>query len=163
MTAPALSQREIAQRLLALRVVMDRIKAEDARLRKIAKEQMRSGDRVTGYLDESADPLGFVTLSKPVETPTIVDERAFTEWVKALAPTEIVTSVRESFTKVLLEEVKSHGGWISPDGELLAVEGVEVVKSSPRLSVLPTAEADQLIADALSAGRLQLMPGESES
>ena len=165
MTAVELSQREIAQRLLALRVVMDRIKVEDRRLRELAAASLKTGERVGGYLDEDDEEtkLGFVQVRKGSARASVVDEAAFLEWVRAVAPGEIVTreSVRESFTRAVLEDVKAHGGWIShADGELHDPDGVSVSVGAPTLAVSPLAEADALIADALAGGRLQLMPGE---
>jgi hypothetical protein len=165
-TAPVLSDREIATRLLALKVAADWIRAEDRRLREQAGASLMVGERVSGALDPTDKDtlLGFVQLTKPRESVSVTDKEAFTEWVAAVAPSELVeiparTDVRSSFVQAVLAEVKAHGGWISPEGELLAPDGVEVVTGQPIITVKATAEADSLVAEALRTRRLELTPG----
>lgn len=165
MTAPVLTDREIATRLLALRVLSDRIKVEDRKLREQASGSLMVGERVSGAIDptDKETLLGFVQLTKPRETVGVSDSAAFLEWAKAAAPGEIVTTetVRSSFVASVLADVKSHGGWISPDGELLTPDGVQVTVGSPILTVKPTAEADALVAEAIRTRRLELPGGAS--
>ena len=163
MTAVEMSRADIAARLLALKVVADWIKAEDRQLREKAAEAMVVGSRQEG-LANPADKdtlLGFVQLTKARETASVTDPAALLAWVQRVAPTEVVQvpQIRPAFLASVLTEVKSHGGWISPDGELLAPDGVEIRTGSPVLTVKATAEADQLVADALAGRRLELTPG----
>ena len=162
-----MNDRELAARLIAIRVMKDWLSAEDRRLREQAGEALMVGERVSGALDpaDKETLLGFVQLTKPRESVSVTDKEAFTEWVAAVAPSELVeiparTDVRSSFVQAVLNEVKAHGGWISPNGELLSPDGVEVTTGQPIITVKPTAEADGLVRDALAGGRLQLMPGE---
>jgi hypothetical protein len=155
--------RDRAARLLALRVIKDWITAEDRRLREEAAAELLVGETVKGLADpaDKGSVLGFVQLTKARESWSVTDPDALLEWVEAVAPTEVVTTrqVRPAFIAAVLADCKSHGTWISPDGELLAPDGVEVRTGSPTLMVKPTAEADYLVADALAARRLELGPG----
>jgi hypothetical protein len=161
----ALSQRELAQRLLALRVIKDWVAAEDRRLREEAAAGLVVGERVSGAIDPG-DPdtlLGFVQLTKARESVGVTDRDAFTEWVAEHAPGEIVTipareDVRASFVAAVCASVKAHGGWVTPEGECVPVDGVEVTTGQPTVTVKPTAEADALVAAALASRRLDLMP-----
>lgn len=161
-TVEVLTQRERATRLLALRVLSDWIKAEDRKLRDESVAELVVGERVSGLLDPADEKtlLGFVQLTKARETAAVVDGDALLAWVEAHAPTEVVTtrSVRPAFVQALLAAVKADGGFVTGDGELLEVDGVEVRCGSPTLTVKPTAEADGLVRDALADRRLQLGP-----
>lgn len=161
-----MNDREIATRLIAIRVLKDWLAAEDRRLREQAGASLMVGERVSGALDPADKDtlLGFVQLTKARESVSVTDKEAFTEWVAAAAPSELVeiparTDVRSSFVQAVLTEVKAHGGWISPEGELLAPDGVELVTGSPIITVKATAEADALVAEALRTRRLELTPG----
>jgi hypothetical protein len=163
MTAPQLTAHERTARLLALRVLKDWIAVEDRRLRDEMCAELVVGERYSGLLDpaDKESLLGFVQLTKARESWSVTDPDALLEWVEQVAPTEVVTTrqVRPAFIAAVLADCKSHGAWISPDGELLAPDGVEVRTGSPTLMVKPTAEADYLVADALAARRLELGPG----
>lgn len=157
-----MSGREQAARLLALRVVKDWVAVEERALRDSVTDALVVGERVPGVLDP-ADPdslLGFVQKIKGRESWTVTDAEGFLAWVERTAPTEVVTvkKVRESFITSVLAECKSHGGWISPDGELLAPDGVEARVGDPTITVKPTAEADGLIRQALASRLLELGP-----
>jgi hypothetical protein len=49
---------------------------------------------------------------------------------------------------------------VSPDGELLEVDGVECRTGQPILTVKPNDTADALVAAALAEGRLQIGAGQ---
>lgn len=160
--APALTAHDRAARLLALRVIKDWIAAEDRKLRDEMCAELVVGERYSGLLDpaDKESLLGFVQLTKARETASVVDGEALLAWVEEHCPGEVVTtrSVRPAFVTALLASVKADGGWISPDGELVDVDGVEVRTGSPTLTVKPTAEADGLVREALAARRLALAP-----
>lgn len=163
-----MTSRERATRLLAIRVMKDWIADEERKLREDMAAGLMVGERVPGALDP-ADPetlLGFVQLTKGRESVSVTDREAFTEWVAEHCPGEIVTvpareDVRGSFISAVTDAVKKHGGWITADGELVPVDGVEATHGAPVLTVKTTAEADGLIAAALAARRLQLLPASS--
>ena len=160
MTPPVLTAREKAARLLALRVLTDRIKVEENTLRAELVAELMVGERQAGALDP-ADPatlLGFVQLTKARESWVVTDPAAFLAWCERVAAEEVVTTraVRASFTAAVLADCKSHGAWISPDGELLAPDGVDVRIGSPVLTVKATAEADALVAEAFASHRMAI-------
>lgn len=163
-----MSARDLASRLLALRVVTDWIKSEDRELRAAAAADLVVGERVTGLADpaDKESVLGFVQLTKARESWSVTDRDALLDWVAEHAPGELVTvpardDVRASFVTVLLDSAKKHGGWLDPaTGELVPLDGVvECRTGEPVLTVKPTAEADGLVRDALAARRLQITPG----
>ncbi|SNR32772.1 hypothetical protein [Blastococcus mobilis] len=160
---PALTAHDRATRLLALRVLKDWIAVEDRKLRDEMCAELVVGERYSGLLDpaDKESLLGFVQLTKARETASVVDPEALLAWVEEHCPSEVITtrSVRPAFVQALLASVKADGGWVDPEtSELLEVKGVEVRTGSPTLTVKPTAEADALVAEALAARRLQLMP-----
>jgi len=164
MTAP--TTRDLAARILAVKVVRDWLAKEERDLRDGLAAGLKVGEAVSGYIDEDDEDtlLGFARLTKGRESVSVTDRDAFLEWVAEHAPGEIVTipakeDVRSSFVAAVTDAVKKHGGWISPDGELVTVDGVEHTQGSPILTVKATAEADGLVADALASRRLQLEPG----
>ncbi|MGY1773539.1 hypothetical protein [Blastococcus sp. SYSU D00813] len=162
-----MTARDLASRLLALRVVKDWIAAEERDLRAAAAGDLVVGERVTGLADpdDKQSVLGFVQLTKARQSWGIADPDALIEWVAEHAPSELVTvpareDVRASFVAALVDSVKKHGGWLHPDtGELIPVDGVECRTGEPVLTVKPTAEADGLVREAIAARRLQLTPG----
>lgn len=163
---PALTAHDRATRLLALRVLKDWIAAEDRRLREEMCAELVVGERYSGLLDpaDRESLLGFVQLTKARETAAVTDQAALLAWVEEHCPGEVITtrSVRPAFVTALLGSVKADGGWIDPGtSELLEVDGIEVRTGTPTLTVKPTAEADQLVAEALAARRLRLMPAGS--
>lgn len=159
-----LTAHDRATRLLALRVLKDWIALEDRKLRDEMCAELVVGERYSGLLDpaDKETLLGFVQLTKARESATVTDQAALLAWVEEHCPGEVVTTkaVRPAFVTALLASVKADGGWIDADtSELLEVAGVEVRVGSPTLTVKPTAEADGLVADALAARSLRLMPG----
>jgi hypothetical protein len=160
-----MSARDVATRLIALKVVKDWLAKEERELRDDLAAGLMVGERVPGALDAS-DPetlLGFVQLTKARESVSVTDKEAFMEWVAEHAPQEIVTipareDVRTSFVAAVTTAVKRDGGWVTPDGELITVDGVEVTTGAPILTVKAVAEADGLVKDALASRRLELGP-----
>lgn len=162
-TVEQLTAHDRATRLLALRVLKDWIAVEDRRLREEMCAELVVGERYSGLLDpaDRESLLGFVQLTKARESAVVVDQAALLAWVEKHCPGEVVTtrSVRPAFVQALLGSVKADGGWIDPEtSELLEVDGVAVRTGSPTLTVKPTAEADQLVADAVASRSLRLMP-----
>jgi hypothetical protein len=158
-----LSAHEKATRLLALRVLKDWIAAEDRRLREELAAEVRVGERYAGALPgaAAADVLGFVQMVKGREAASVVDQAALLAWVEEWAPGEVVTTraVRPAFVTALLAAVKGDGGWVDPlTSEVVDVDGIEIKTSAPTLNVKPTAEADQLVRDAIRDRRLELGP-----
>lgn len=164
MTAP-LTPRERAVRLLAIRVLKDRIAEEEKALRDDAAADLLVGEKVVGALldDQELAPIGYVQLTKGRESAAVVDRDALLAWAEKYAPGEVITTraVRESFITHLLAEVKQVGGWFDRDtGEIVPVDGVEVRTGSPILQVKPNDDADRLVVEALAGRRMALPGGE---
>jgi hypothetical protein len=154
--------RDAATRLLALKVAADWIAAETKRLRESLSAELMVGERVPGALDHDDKDtlLGFVQLTKGRQTVSITDPDAFLAWVEAVAPTEVITTraVRSSFAAAVLADVRSLGGWVSPDGELLMPDGLVERMGEPVLTTKVRAEADALVREAIASRRLELGP-----
>lgn len=152
-----MTAREQAARLVTLRVVKDWVAAEERDLRTAVAGTLVVGERVPALLGPES-LLGFVQKVKGREAWTVTDSEALLDWTKRHAATEVVVtqSVRPSFVTAVLNECKTHGGWISPDGELLVPDGVELRTAEPTITVKPTAEADGLIREALASRRIAL-------
>ena len=70
--------------------------------------------------------VGWLSIPKPSRKAAIVNEAKFLTWVQDNHPTEIVPSVRGSFTDLVLRSVRERGGWLDKStGELTDVPGVE--------------------------------------
>lgn len=155
--------RERAARLVAIRVLKDRIAEEERALREDAVADLMVGEKVVGALptDDQPEPIGYVQLTKGRESATVVDADALLSWAEKYAPDEVVTtrSVRPSFVAAVLSAVKKDGGWVDPaTAEVVDVDGVEVSTGSPILTVKPNADAHRLVLEAL-AGRRFALPG----
>lgn len=86
----------------------------------------------------------------------VTDEAAFTTWVADRYPSEVVTVVRESFAKKLLDGATREAQQVPVDartGEV--IPGVEMRIGSAYLAVRPTDMAKELMADTL--GRSDLL------
>jgi hypothetical protein len=158
----------MATRLLAIAVLEKRIATEKAALKAGAGAALIVGERVSGFLDPAdrqGTALGHVQLTKARESWQVIDGDDLHAWVAEHAPTEIETvpatqRVRPAFRDALLAACKADGGWVSPDGELLEVDGVECRTGQPILTVKPNDTADALVAAALAEGRLQIGAGQ---
>lgn len=162
------TERDLAVRLVALRVLADRVKAADLEVRAQMQAQMVVGDRVTATLhpteeEQSPTVVGHVQLTKGragSTTATVTDEQALLAWVTQHHPTEVVTteSVRRSFLTVLLEAIRNDGGWYDKKtGEQVTLPGVDVISGpdgTPTLAVKPTPAAAVEIPEAWADGRL---------
>lgn len=98
-----------------------------------------------------------VALVSPEPKATIVDERAFIEYVGENFPTEIVSKVRESFWAAYSKhlECSEDGKAFDPNtGEVVA--GVEFRKASPYVSTRFEKQGREAILNALRNGSLAL-------
>jgi hypothetical protein len=159
-------QRTNAAQLIALRVLKDVLGERDTAARAEMQAGMVVGDRTTAVVygpDGGEIPVGYVLLGKGSSTTTasVTDAKALLAWVEEHAPSEVETTVmvRPAFQKRLLDAVKADGGWVLPEsGELLDVPGVTVNEATPRptLTVKPAENAEAVIREAWSDGRLSL-------
>jgi hypothetical protein len=150
------STRETATKLIVARVVRDRLSAADKGLR----EQARTDFDVPGVRDIGVigdEQIGSVQLTKGREAWTVTDPAALLAWVKANVPDEVVTveQVRSSYVTALLARAKGQGNAVDPfTGEL--IPGIDCRTSGPTLTVKPSKDAAQTIAQAFADGRLSL-------
>ena len=149
-----MSRRDTATNLLISRVVRDRLAAADKAYREQAREDFDvPGVRDIGVIGD--EQVGSVQLTKPRESWTVTDPAALLAWVKANAVDEVVTTetVRPSYVQALLARAKEDG--IAVDrvsGE--PIPGIERRTSEPTLTVKPSEDAAQVIAQAFADGRL---------
>jgi hypothetical protein len=150
------STRETATKLIVARVVRDRLSAADKGLR----EQARADFDVPGVRDIGVigdEQIGSVQLTKGREAWTVTDPDALLKWVKANVSDEVVTveQVRSSYVTALLARAKAEGNAVDPfTGEL--IPGIDCRTTPPTLTVKPSEDAAQTIAQAFADGRLSL-------
>lgn len=175
-----MSARDDALTVLLVKVVRDRLALIDGAARARLLEDLAPGARWPVLLEDVE--VGGVTRTKPTKhkpTPTVVDREAFTAWVAAVRPDEVVSppapptpppAVRPSYEKAVLIDVAAgvgdgNGGpdeWLDPmTGELLpAPPGVEwttaTSSASSHLRVTTTEEGDAALLEALRVGTLAL-------
>ena len=138
--------REAVARLAVLKVLRDRVNAAYEQTRTETGCLLAEGDRITATVE--GVKVGSVTAVAGSVRAIVVDERAFTAWVAARFPSELVTSVRPSFRDAYLKRTAAGaaGGDLPADpdtGERVA--GVELVASAGYLRVVPTAQASQIL------------------
>lgn len=110
---------------------------------------MVPGDRTTVRVrDATGKPvaIGTVRVDDGPVTVTVTNPRAYLDWVKATAESEIEETVREAYTKRVAEMVKRHGGVMDPNtGEVAEVPGMTRTQGQPKVVVTPTAGAKEAL------------------
>jgi hypothetical protein len=154
----------LATRLLAIAVLEARIAAAKADLRAALYGQMKTGESLVGCLDpDDDDPvsnetaLGKVLKKKGASAWKVTDPEAFLAWVKAKAPTEVITTekVRDSYVTAVLAQLKKDKGLNKTTGEVVIPDGITFSENSPTLSVTKSADAETLVEMAVAAGHLR--------
>jgi hypothetical protein len=85
----------------------------------------------------------------------VTDEGKFKAWVQANRPGEVITVVRDSYQKALLEALDKSHALLDPEtGEV--VPGVEFVTGKDWLTVLFKPGGEEAIKQAWRSGRLSL-------
>lgn len=157
-----MTRRDLAVRLVAIRVLKDRLTQHENSLRAAVREAMVEGDRDVCVVDVGDGgkplPVGTVGLAKAAESWRVTDTAALLEWVKANRPTEVVSveQVRPAYVTALLAQVKADGGIADDNGELVEVPGVECRTGEPTLQVKPNHDAARLVETAWNAGTLTM-------
>jgi hypothetical protein len=133
-----MSLKEAARRAAVLSALSDTIGAElkaakadlQAELR-TAKEE--TGTQQVGVTLPDGQEAGKVSLVQPKAAAVVVDDKAFLEWVRSVAPGEIVsrvvTEVRPAWLALVLKEISAAGvvQWCDKEtGELHTPAGVEM-------------------------------------
>lgn len=161
------SREELVLRLLVLKVLAARVAEADGNARDETVGLLDVGVSLPGYLtdeDRAAARrgerdrcLGKVGLSRPSESWRVTDADALTAWCLEHFPDEVEhrPTVRASFLSALTAACKKDGGWVDPEtSELLVPDGMELKLGRPTLQVRPSADAVDLVAEALAAGLL---------
>jgi hypothetical protein len=138
--------RTLAVHVVALRVLADRVKDRTAEVKAELQAQLDVGDRKNAQLP-NGDSVGAITYTRGRSGARVVDEKAFTEWVTANYPDELVTTVRSSFRDAVLANAKTAGAPVDSNGEY--VPGVGLYQSEPYLSAKPLPGAAGVILSAV--------------
>lgn len=120
--------------------------------------------RQVGVKDADGQDLGVVFVGgNRSRKAVVVDEAAFLDWVQRNRPHDVVTTVRESARKQLLDAATKAGDPVDVDtGEL--IPGVQMHTGDPYLATKPTAFARELMESTLAeSGLLALPAGESDA
>lgn len=155
--------RDLARVAMASKVLGDAAKEEGAAARAALGQQMIDGGvervRVTG---DDAE-YGTVVCVPGRKSAGIVDDAAFTAWVAARYPDQMVMSVRPSFRELLLGRATRLGDPVDKEtGEL--IPGVTMRQGDPYLTVKPNADARDRMKTALANhGLLMLGSAEGEA
>lgn len=149
--------REVITRLAVLKVLRDRVNAAFEQARHEAAGMLADGDRITATVD--GQRLGSVTAVAGSLRARVVDDLAFTAWVRKRYPLELVTGVRESFKEAFLRRLAADAepGDTPADpatGERVA--GVEFATGSGYLRVTPVKDAPTVLGQRPAAVRAAL-------
>lgn len=145
---------ELALKLAVLRVLSDHIKDARTTADEQARETLHAGDRITAALPDGSK-VAAVSLANGRKGAKVVDEAAFTAWVTARHPDEVVPTIRDSFKKKVLDAVKADGGMVDrTTGELVEIPGVEPTEGDPYPSVRLAPGAAELVQQAWTDGTL---------
>lgn len=146
--------RELALRLSAITVIADAAKDAKDRLRDEFAQALNAVGADAAKAALNGTEVAKVSLVSPKPSPTILDEAAFTRWVKENWEHEIVESVRESFQKHVMDSV------VNLDGQAIYPKTGEVlgfVSFKQRESYVSTRFATggrEVLSDAFASGEL---------
>jgi hypothetical protein len=146
---------DLALERQVLKVIADEVAA---RIQSV-NEQLTAGFKTTGTTQAAAllpDGKKVASVSYAglgSKAALVTDERAFTDWVQAEYPGEVVTRVREDSRKKWLDGAKAAGAPIDTrTGQV--IPGVEVRDRSPYISGSFARGGAAAIVDAWLAGKL---------
>ena len=132
--------------------------ARKDRLNPEALDEMVPGERLAARFGSRV--AAWVSVPRPATRASVVNEKAFTEWVrKNLGDDEILTVeiVRPGTQKALLETAKAHGGmWVNGDGEKIAIPGIKVETGDPAVRIELEDGAAEIIGEAWRDGTIDV-------
>jgi hypothetical protein len=143
------NRQDLTNRALALRALRDLVTAEEAAVRQqLATEFTLPGQREVGHLDGHIT--GTVQLIKGTSSWVVDDYEAWLQWVIANRPDEVVPSVRPSFTKAILNQLKKDEAPVDHEtGELEVPAGILPKSGAPSIRVTPTEDATKILLQLL--------------
>lgn len=151
----------LAVQAVALRVLADRVKEAAERTKQQLAAVLDVGDRKTAVLDDGTK-VGAISYATGARRVTVVDERAFTEWVLANYPDEIIPHVRTSFRDALFSRIRDTGEPVDTGtGEV--IPGVETGRGVPYLAVKPNPDTVAALVDAIRQGQLLALEAGDQS
>lgn len=161
-----MSLKDTATRAAVLSALHDAIGAELKEARAELQAGLRearaeTGTQQIGVSLPSGQDVGKATLVQPKPAAVVVDQAAFTAWVRSTRPGEIVrrfvTEVRPAWQALLLKEITAAGvaQWCDPEtGELHDVPGVAMQGRAAYTRMTVPDEGRQAIAEAWQSGEL---------
>jgi len=151
--------KEIATELAALTVLKDAVKDATDELRRLAKDELLNvGADMTKAVVDNQEVAKISLISRDVDF-VITDDKAFVQWVKENAPTEIEEKVRDSYKKVFMESLQM-GANDSVYSILngLLIDFVQLVIKEPYVSTRFATGGRDIVVQALHDRRLTSLP-----
>jgi len=151
--------KEIATELAALTVLKDAVKDATDELRRLAKDELLNvGADMTKAVVDNQEVAKISLISRDVDF-VITDEKAFVQWVKENAPSEIEEKVRDSYKKVFMESLQmgaNDGVYSLLNG--LFIDFVQLVIKEPYVSTRFATGGRDIVVQALHDRRLTSLP-----
>jgi hypothetical protein len=153
------TRRDTTTRLLLLAALSKRVKeAENAAKRAARNEFDLPGVRDIGLV--AGEQIGHVRVDNGSTSAAVVDEAAFLAWAKRSYPdaVETVERVAPAVRERWLSAVHGPAGGVLNEatGECPIPDGVAVRKGDPKLVVMTSRDAGQVIDQAVASGSLDL-------
>jgi len=151
--------KEIATELAALTVLKDAVKDATEELRRLAKDELLNvGADMTKAVVDNQEVAKISLISRDVDF-VITDDKAFVQWVKDNAPTEVEEKVRDSYKKVFMESLQM-GANDSVYSILngLFIDFVQLVIKEPYVSTRFATGGRDIVVQALHDRRLTSLP-----
>jgi len=151
--------KEIATELAALTVLKDAVKDATDELRRLAKDELLNvGADMTKAVVDNQEVAKISLISRDVDF-VITDDKAFVQWVKENAPSEIEEKVRDSYKKVFMESLQM-GANDSVYSILngLFIDFVQLVIKEPYVSTRFATGGRDIVVQALHDRRLTSLP-----
>lgn len=139
-----------ATQLAVLTVLTRLLKDQHTQVKQDTVEMMDPGDRKTALLGDHK--IASVSMTDPSPKATVVDEAAFLRWVQDNHPTEVVSTVRDSYRAELLSQCRANGAAADANGQ--PIPGVKITRPEPYPTVRLAPGAVETIAQAWQTGAL---------
>jgi len=151
--------KDIATELAALTVLKDAVKDATDQLRQMAKEELLNvGADMTKAVIDNQEVAKITLITRDCDF-VINDERAFLNWVRENASTEIEERVRDTYKKIFLQSLQMNEDntiFTSIDGSF--VNFVQLVMKEPYVSTRFATEGREAVIQALHDGRVHALP-----
>lgn len=154
-----MSIRDAARDVAVMKVIADLVKDGRDAAGATLRAEAEPGERISAKLPDGT-VLGSVTLAKGRVSAKVVDERALFAWIEANRPDEIVhhqPTIRDSYLRHLLDQVKTTGAATTADGEV--IPGLEATVGEPYPIVSLAEGAAEAVAAAWRSRVLELPGG----